>query len=279
MAAGTGFAANKYDVFRPEVWSPRITRFMQQKFYAANFFKDYSADAVGTDTIHIPHVSDVFTATAIPTTSGSVTATDISETKTDLTIDQWYGAAFYITKFEEREIMKRPSVIDEYSKAMGYKLSQSVEQALLDNITSLTPTAGTTTTSLVATNIETALGILESNSVPKEECVFFFNPKIYTSDILSIQKYYDASQFGKPTVPKGFHDYLYGVKVILTPNVPHSLGVKNAIVHPGAVAFALQGPDFTSKEGENLRRKIIADVIYGDTILQPTWGVQLLATS
>jgi len=279
MAAGPGYDADKYDVYRPELWTPRITRFMKEKLYAAKFFKDYSADIVGADTLHVPHISDTFTATAIPTTSGSVTAEAISETKTDLTVDNWYGKGYYITKFEEREIMKRPNIINEYSQAIGYRLGRYAERAILDNITSITPTAGTTTTSLVATNLEAALGILESNSVPKENCRFFFEPKVYWSDIMSIQKYYDASQFGKATLPHGIHDYLYGVPVTLTPNVPHSLGVKNAVVHPDSIIFAMYGPDFTTKGSEHLRKKIIGDIMYGDAIMQPTWGVQLLATS
>lgn len=252
---------------------------MKEKLYAAKFFLNYSADMVGTDIVHIPHISDTFTAAAIAVTSGDVTAEAISETKTDLTLDAWYGKAFYITKFEEREIMKRPNIISEYSKGIGYRLARYAERAILDNITSITPTAGGTTTSLLATTLEKAMGILDSNSIPKEECRIFMNPKIYWSDIMSIQKYYDASQFGKATVPNGAHDLLYGVPVVLTPNVPHSLGVKNAIIHPGAIAFAMSGPDFSVKGSEHLRKKIIGDIMYGDTILNAKWGVQLLATS
>ncbi len=189
MTAGTGFSSNKYDPFRPEIWSPRINRFLMEKMYGAKIFQDRSDEIEGTDTLHIPHISDAFTASDIPTTSGEVTATDISETKTTLSIDKWKGASHYITKFEEREIMKRPNLIDEYSQAMGYRLGRSLESAILNELGSLSPTAGSTTTSLVATNIEAALGIINSNSVPMNECVFLFKSKIYTGNILTIQKY------------------------------------------------------------------------------------------
>ena len=95
---------------------------------------------------------------------------------------------------------------------------------------------------------------------------------------------YDASQFGRATVPNGAHDILYGVPLVLTSNLPKSytttsLGLTNAIVHTGAIAFALGGADFTVKETEHLRKKIIGDTMYGDTILNSTWGVQLMCTS
>jgi hypothetical protein len=253
-----------------------------EKMYGAKIFQDRSDEIEGTDNLHIPHISDAFTASAIPTTSGEVTPTDISETKTTLSIDKWYGASHYITKFEQREIMKRPNLIDEYSRAMGYRLGRQFETDILEELGSLSPTAGSTTTSLVATNIEAALGIINSNSVPMDECVFLFTPKIYTRDILSVSKYYDASQFGKATVPFGFHDMLYGIPVLLTPNLPQEsgdLGITNALVHPSAIVYGRTGVDFVAKDSEHLRKKLIADIIYGTKLLNATRGVRLLATT
>lgn len=88
--------------------------------------------------------------------------------------------------------MRRPNIVSEYQQGMGYKLGRELERGLLaltTNIAYVPARAGLTTTSLVATNLETAMGILASNSVPKEECRFFFDPKIYWDNIMSIQKY------------------------------------------------------------------------------------------
>jgi len=285
MAITDGMYPNEFDVYRPELWTPRITRFFKQRLYAAKFFADYSADVRNADVVHIPHFSDTSGSSAvsdIQTTSGNVTAIDIAETKTDLTVNVWKGGAIYVTKFEEREIMKRPNVINQYAKWLGYRCAKKAETAILENLTNLSATAGTTSTDIYSTNLESAFGILESNSVPREECRIFLKPKVYWNQIMTIQKYYDASQFGRSTLPYGIHDYLYGVPVTLTSNLPaydSTAGVTNAIVHPGAIAFAMFGPDFVAKDSEHLRRKLIADIMYGDSILQPTWGVQLLSTS
>lgn len=286
MTAGTGFTDDKYDVFRPEKWTPRLNRFLKQKLYAANFFLDYSDIIEDTDTIHIPHISNAFRAAAIPVTSGAVDATDISETKTDLVLDQWYGSAYYITKFEKREMMKEKNVIlQAYQQAMGYDLGRTLERDLLgelDGINNFPARAGLTTTDLVATNIEYAMGILASNSVPKEECRIFLTPKVYWGDLMAIQKYYDASQFGKPSVPAGAHDMLYGVPVVLTPNTPKEsgdLGECGAIIHPTAIVHARSGIDFAKKDSENLRDKIIADLSWGKKVMNSKRAVRLLATS
>lgn len=285
MTAGTGFSDDKYDVYRPELWTPRINRFLKEKLYAATFFLDYSSEVRGGDVVHIPHIGDVFTASDIPVTSGDVTATDISETKTDLTVDKWKGAAFFITKFEEREMMKSPRVRAEYQKAMGYRLGKQLETDLLANlkgIANIPDRAGLTTTALVATNIEFALGILASNSVMKEECRIFLNPKVYWSDLMSIQKYYDASQFGRPSVPQGAHDLLYGIPIVLTPNVAKEVGMSafsGAIAHPTTLVHARTGVDFAVKSSEHLRSKIIADIIYGTRVMNASRAVRLLSTS
>jgi len=281
MAAGTGYSDDKYDVYRQELWTPRITKFMEEKLVGARIFQDYSAEVINADTVHIPHISDTFAATDIPVTNGAVTATDISETKTDLTIDNWKGASFYITRFEEREIMKRPNIVSAYQQGIGYKLGKSLESAILANLGSLTASVGVTTGGILSTQIEEACGILSSNSVPKEECVFFINPKVYWGDIMSIAKYSNASQYGKPSVPMGYHDYLYGVPVLLTPNVPvnSALGLDNAIAHRDSIVFAKAPVNFTVGKSENLRKKIIGDIMYGDNMLQASWGVRLLSTS
>ena len=198
MAEGAGLAPNKYDFLRPEIWTPRVSRFFKSKLYAANFFKDYSSDVMNADVVHIPKFMDTGTNPAgdIATTNGDVTAVSVAQSTTALTVNKWKGAATYITKFEQREIMARPAVIDEYASYLGYKCAQKVEAALLAHISqsgsgldALTSSVGWSSSAIGSTQVEEAFGILDSNSVPKEECRIFMQPKVYWKDIMSIQKY------------------------------------------------------------------------------------------
>ncbi len=286
MAVGTGFNVAKFGPLTPNIWAPRLNRSLEMKLAAAPFFWNISSDvADGGKTVYIPNILNSFAASSIAVTSGDVTATAISTSTNTLNIDQWQGTAFYLTEFEEREIAKSYNAQAEYVDKMGYELAKKIDVDLLALTAGLTPTAGLTTTDIVATNIEHAFGILDSNSVPRDELVFFCKPKVYWDDIMSIQKYYDASMFGKATVPKGAHDMLYGVPVVLTPNCTGGgpstgLGITNALVHKNAVVYAFGSPAKISIKGsEHLRKKVIADVIYGKALINATWGVRILSTS
>ena len=107
---------------------------------------------------------------------------------------------------------------------------------------------------------------------------------------MKIQKYYDASQFGKPTVPQGAHDLLYGVPLVITSQVPAGTagtegGHRNLLVHREAFVYAFQSLGgrggvpvrIQEKESEHLRVKIIGDIIYGTKTLRPEAGVRIIS--
>jgi hypothetical protein len=271
------------------IWSPRVNRFFRAKLAAAPFFSDYSDEvAGGGDTVRIPHISDSFSASDINTTSGEVSATNVDDTKTDLSIDKWKGTSIYLTDFQKAQIADKYRIKDEYASTMGYTLARTFDSALLDEAAdNLTYSVGDTGTDLVATNIERAFSILGTENVPKEDAVMFVHPTTYWGDIMNIQKYYDASQFGKPSVPQGAHDLLYGVPVVITSQVPTADGggYNNMLIHRNAVVYALgnlQGPGsagarIQEKTAEDLRVKVIADIMYGVKILNSKSGVKMQA--
>lgn len=281
-------ATQTFTAFTPEIWSPRINFFFEQKLVAAPFFADYSGDvAGGGDIIHIPNVADSFTASDIKTTTGAVTATNLSDTNTNLTVNKWKGASYDLTDFQWAQVMKSANIKGSYARAIAYRLAKQYDTDLLAEIDNQTNSVGASGTSLLATTLEKAFGILSSNSIPKEECVFFCHPKVYWNDIMTIQKYYDASQFGKPSLPKGVHDMLYGVPVVLTANTPapDSSGFSSAILHRRALVHAkaaLQGATSSGvriqeKDSESLKKVVIGDLAYGVATLNAKAGVKILA--
>lgn len=284
--------AQSFSVFEPEIWSPRVNFFLKQKLVAAKFFDNYSDEVVeGGDRIHIPGIAEM-TVSAINTTSGAVTPTNISDTKTTLLIDTWNGASFFLSDFQAAQVAKSYRLKEEYAKTMGYACAKAVDNALIGQAVNLTPSVGDSTT-LLATTIEKAFGILESYSVPKEDCTFFVHPKVWYDQILSVSKYYDASQFGKAVTPIGTVDTLYGVPVVITPLVDTTtyageaetaagayrnfIASKNAFVYalgnlPGGGSVRLQ-----EKTNENLGVYPTADVMFGVKTLNATRGVKVLS--
>lgn len=280
-----------FTAFTPEIWSPRINFFFRARLAAAPFFDDYSADvANGGDTVHIPNVTAGFTVSNISTTNGAVTSTNLADTNTNLSIDTWKGVAYDLTDFQFAQILKSYNVKNSYAQAMGYQLAQTFDTAILAKGSSVTAGVGNSGTSLLSTTIEKAFGILESNSIPKEECVLFIHPKAYWNELMRIQKYYDASQFGKPSVPQGAHDMLYGVPVVITSQVPAGTagtegGHRNLLVHRSAIVYALGrlpgsvqgGIRIQEKPSEDLKVRFIGDIIYGTAILNALAGVRIIS--
>lgn len=282
-----------FTAFTPEVWSPRINYFFRAKLAAAPFFDDYSSDvADGGDTVHIPNVTQAFTPSAIATTNGTVSSTNLSDTNTNLSVSSWYGVAYDLTDFQFAQIAKSYNIKNAYAQAMGYALAQKFDTDLLGQGSNITAVVGDSATSLLSTTIEKAFGILESNSIPKEECVLFLHPKAYWGEVMAIQKYYDASQFGKPSVPQGAHDMLYGVPVVITSQVPAGTagtegasGHRNLLVHRSALVYALGrlpgavqgGVRIQEKPSEDLKVRFIGDIIYGVGYLNANAGVRILS--
>lgn len=286
-------ATQTFTAFTPEVWSPRINFFFRARLAAAPFFDDYSADvANGGDTVHIPNVTAGFSVANISTTNGVVASTNLADTNSNLTIDQWKGVAYDLTDFQFAQILKSYNIKNAYAQAMGYQLAQTFDTALLAKGASVTASVGNSATSLLSSSIERAFGILESNSIPKEESVLFMHPKAYWNELMRIQKYYDASQFGKPSVPQGAHDMLYGVPVVITSQIPvgtagteGASGHRNLLVHRSAIVYALGrlpgsvqgGVRIQEKPSEDLKVRFIGDIIYGSAILNANAGVRIIS--
>lgn len=282
--------AQTFTAFTPEIWSPRVNMFFKAKLVAARFFQDYSADvADGGDTVHIPNIANSFTAASIDTTNGDVTSTDVSDTNTNLTINSWQGVAYDLTDFQYAQVLKSYNIKNQYAQAMGYALAKKFDTDLLGQSSNITAGVGSSATALLSTTIEKAFGILESNSIPKEDCVLFVHPKTYWNRIMAISKYYDASQFGKPTVPAGAMDLLYGVPVVITTQVPAGTagtegGHRNLLVARSSLVYAMaklpgadsNGVRIQEKPSESLKVRFIGDIAYGVGYLNANAGVRII---
>lgn len=156
-----------------EIWSPSLNRAFQARLVAANFFSDYSDDLTGGgEKIWIPAMSNAFTATAIKTTSGDITPTNVSETAGSISLDQWMGVSYPITDYNKALIATKYNIQAEYAQKMGYALAKKIDTDLLALGSSITKGTGDSATNISATTIETAIAFVESSNIPKEECAF-----------------------------------------------------------------------------------------------------------
>lgn len=289
-----------FAVFTPTVWSPRIYFFLKNKLISQQVFDDFSSEVTaGGDTINIPYIADGFAATAIPTTNGIVAGTSISDTKSALSVNTWVGNALVISDFQMAQVAKSYRLKEAYMQAQGYALAKKLDVDIIRLAASTTiTTVGNSATALLATTIEKAMGILSSRSVPLNECNFVMHPKTYYRRIFNVQKFYDASQYGKTTLPQGVIDYLYGVPVVVTQQITTctyageagggcAAGYRNLLIHKTAFAFAIgnipgantiNGVRLTEGRvnGTDLATKVTADVAYGVKLVNSSRCIKII---
>lgn len=291
--------AQSYVIYRPDVWSGFIDNIFHAKLRSAKFFKNYSDYVTeGGKTIIIPSGA-AYTATAITTTTGDITGNLVADTGTRLDIDTWYGDSRVFADFQKAQVASNYRAMETHAENMGKALAAALDSSLIALITSTYPSrvVNASTAGLKSSDLESAISIVESYNIPREECMFFFHPKAYYGEVLAVQKLYDASQFGKTSLVQGTHDVMYGVPVVVTSQVAASAASneggshRNFLIHNRALAYALgnlpqtgnssvmpSGVRIQEKEAEALRTTVVADIMYGVKTVGGSYrGVRLVS--
>lgn len=258
-----------YQAFQPAIWSPRINFYFKNNLQAKYVCTDYSSDLNG-NIVYVPKLAEAFTPAAIAITNGEITATALADTKSAITLNQWYGNAFRITKGQADRVGSQYNLVDGYMQAQAYDLANYLDSTLLGNITSGTFSVGVTGTSIPSTTLEHAMAIADSQNLPHGELSWIFSPKQYWSQLAGVAKYYTASTYGKASIPEGFVDQLYGIKVMTSNNLPTSATDRQgALIHKSAIGYVLgpRGVELTYRDPEALRRTYFADIHFGHTLL------------
>src|SRR3990167_3875782 len=121
----TGFTTTSSAVFLPTVWSREVVRATENALVAAGLVKRYDYLVQGRgQTIDIPNISNAFTARS-KTQGSDVTDDNVTETQTQITINNWYYNSFII-----EDIVSVQSIYDlrsEYSNKAGYSIAKKVD--------------------------------------------------------------------------------------------------------------------------------------------------------
>lgn len=242
-----------------ETWTPKVLEEFFDSAVAANFFLDLSQFATGgSDVLHVPDAytnaftiqtaADPFDAAEI--TTGSATSVDVT-----LTIDTHKYIATIIGDRDLVQIDSAYNFSEIYNrKAMG-TLMEDLDGALYALHSSVTTnTVGDTASVITDSELRQAVEKLRQLNLPMSELAWHINPYAYWNQVLAVQKFYDASQFGggAATATGNFgsagldgadRGTLYGIRVLESSNVVNTLlATKNLLAHKDAFAFATQLP-------------------------------------
>ena len=159
-------------------------------------------------------------------------------------------------------IQSNEVLFDKYARSMAYGLAKAVDTHIMEELDAMgTTQALAADNSLSNADVETALGTLMSNDIPKEECAFFVNPLIY-ADLLNSKAFvaapnspanYATSGTLGNIVPTGFAEgsamqtgevgMLFGMPVYTSSIMSTSTSSNTEVgylVHKSAIAVAVQ---------------------------------------
>lgn len=287
MASYTSFTTTTSAVFLPTIWSNECVRATENALVAAGLVKryDYLVKQRG-QTINIPNITNAFTARA-KSQGSDVTDDNVTETDTNITIDNWYYNSFIIEDIVA--VQSNYDLRSEYSQKAGYSIAKKVDTDVMGTYSSWTNTAvGTYGTDIGDSTIVAALEALNVADMPLEDRAFIIHPK-QLSAIMKIDKFVKADYLGQyqnaTPVQKGpsnryIWGEIYGIRVYYTNNLPYSAATPtqyhNMLLHKEAAALALQqAPRMQAAYWlVSLGWRVIVDTIYGYTALRLTGGVE-----
>jgi hypothetical protein len=262
MALTTGeFTPTALTAYISESWTPEVLEEYFADAVAANFFMDLSPYAGGgSDIFHIPNVfTTAFSVSTQPDPYDAAEITTDAPATGDitLTIDTHKYIATIIGDRDLVQIAKIYNLNEIYNrKAMG-TLVETLDAALYALQSSVsTNSVGDTASVITDSEIRQAIEKLASADVPTTECAFHFHPYSYFIQVIAIQKYYDAAQFGANAsvtksgtlgdargLQRAFKGQLFGIDILMSSQVVNTLlAVKNLLAHKDAFAYATQLP-------------------------------------
>ena len=264
------FTSDDVAVFKPEIWSEKINEFMKAEFCANSFFTDLSADvANGGEVIHIPSLSEM---TAYEkTTASAVTLSSPAETKVDLTVNQWYHVSFMIEDKEMAQVKRSYNLQERYAKNAAYTVATKLEVALISLFAGFSNTVGDSSTDVNDSNIRACIAYLDAANIPKTNRAWFFDPTVFWTQIMGIDRFTLVNESGNKAVMNGAIGVLYGIPVYTTTNIPTVNGAKyNALAQEDAIVFATASLGAgsgvrvqTDYRLSYLGTLVVADILYG----------------
>lgn len=285
--------------FIPAIWGERINEFYHCKLLAAAFFTDRSDElAGGGNTLYTPSITELTASAKVNATA--VTLQAPSDPKVTLVVDQWLEASFAIEDREAAQVKHSYHIMERYGKSAGYAIARRLETAITGLFPYFSNVVGTSTATLVDSNIRAAIAIAEGNCVDISEMAFFFSPQVFWNQIQGIDKFSLAvnSPVNDPTAKRPAA-FLYGVPVFVSNFLRYvvvsgSAGRYNALAHPDAIHWATSPLGSGGSKGEMVGSKGIrvqsnyipdylstvttADILYGVIENRDEGGVSILTS-
>jgi hypothetical protein len=291
------FTAADLDVWIPEIWGERVNEFYKKKLVMADFFTDRSSElSGGGDVLHTPNVTEM--AANAKVNAQAVTLNSPTDTKIDLTVDQWFEVSFAIEDRQAAQVKHSYVIMKRYASNAGYAIANKLEVAIATLFSGFSQTVGASTTALADSDIRAAIALLEEANIDPYDgdTAFFLSPAVFWKQVQNLDKFSLAinSPSNDPSAKRPTA-HLYGIPVFTSNNIQYVSGTTgryNALAHRDAIHWATSPLGTGGSKGgmvgskgirvqsnyipEYLSTLTTADIVYGVIENRDTNGVKIV---
>ena len=230
------------DVFKPEIWTARLTSNLQKKMvYGDIVNRDYEGEisAFG-DTVHVPNIGAVTLGDY--TINGSVPALQFP-TGVDTSLTITVAKAYNIGVDDIDKAQSKPAVMEELMKEAAYALANNVDTFIAGLYTEATAgadlelAATTNKAKIYDTFVANRQKFIETN-VPIDELVAVI-PAWMESLLLLDSRFISATAQGDNVLRSGVIGKLAGIEVRVSNNVPVGSTINRVLTYAGKKGVSL----------------------------------------
>jgi N4-gp56 family major capsid protein len=261
------------DYFLGEVWSQLTNDAREANLVFGKLFdRKLEPELRKGQKIHLGNITNL-TATA-KSANTAVTYETVTETGNDLTVDQYYYAAFAI-----EDIIKVQSMIDllmKYTKKLGYAIALQEDDFAASFVDDFSNYVGTLASALDEDNILRADQYLNDANAPQNDRFIVISPA-EKANFLKNERFTSKDYGPGNAVATGGLGEIYGYKVHVSTNVEgdNTAGHDNAVFQKEAVELVSQEvPKLVSfYDIDYLADKVVATTLYGGLEVREDHGV------
>lgn len=268
-------------VFIPIIWSREAIIAREQALnFAPRVNRVFEKELSFGSAIHVPSVGNLTAQTKNTSSNTAVSWETITETNTDLTVDQWKYSGVALESFTKKQSMQ--DLMARYAPKQGYALALVVDDALATLVLSITATVGTLAQDLTYEDALRAVQYLNDANAPQADRSWLISPASLTG-FMKLDQFVNGDDYGtlNKDVNQGTADAYIGkwmkTPIFMSTNVDGSnaAGHSNALIQRECLALAIQMEPVTHNwfDVNYLADKFIVEEIYGSAIMRNDHGV------
>lgn len=263
------------DAFIAEIWSKealiaREANLVLGKLVNREFRKEMSKG----DTLHVPGITNL--AARQKSANTAITYETVTETNTDIVIDQYYYAAFAVEDIIS--IQQSQNLRGRYAPKLGYALALQEDDTLAALIDAFSQNVGTLATDLTDDNLIRGDQYLNDANCPEAERVIVISPA-QKAGFLKMDKFINKDYREGGAVATGKLGQIYGYEVYVSTNVDgdNTNGHDNGMFQREAIAAVTQMEPKTEaqRDIDYLCDKVVASQLWGVKEMRDDHGVWL----